>query len=77
MLRALFEATLRDRGVSVDRRTGGPVDGERQRVVEVRAGGRGERPGTVIEVVRPGYALGARIVREAEVVVTDGETREG
>jgi molecular chaperone GrpE len=69
VLRAQLEATLAGRGVTVDRRTGGPIDGERQRVVEVRAAAPGERPGTVVEVVRPGYALGARIVREAEVVV--------
>jgi molecular chaperone GrpE (heat shock protein) len=56
----------------VDRRTGGPVDGERQRVVEVRAPAPGEPRGTVVEVVRPGYALGDKVVRETEVVVADG-----
>lgn len=74
VLHAQLEGALRDRGVGVDRRTGEPFDGERQRVVEVRSPRPGERPGTVVEVVRPGYALGARVVREAEVVVAqDGE----
>jgi hypothetical protein len=77
VLRAQLEGTLHDLGVSVDRRTGGPVDGERQRVVEVRERGPGERRGTVVEVVRPGYALGAKIVREAEVVVADGDLAKG
>jgi molecular chaperone GrpE (heat shock protein) len=77
VLRAQLEGTLHELGVSVDRRTGGPVDGERQRVVEVRERGPGERRGTVVEVVRPGYALGAKIVREAEVVVADGDPAKG
>jgi len=72
VLHAQLEGALRDLGVTVDRRTGGPVDGERQRVVEVRSPRAGERSGTVVEVVRPGYALGPRVVREAEVVVADG-----
>ena len=72
LLRAQLEATLHDLGVEVDRRTGEPLDAERQRVVEVRAAGPNERVGTVIEVVRPGYALGAKIVREAEVVIAEG-----
>ncbi len=71
LLRAQLEGTLRDLGVSVDRRTGAAVDGERQRVVELRRPRPGERRGTVVEVVRPGYALGSRTVREAEVVVAD------
>lgn len=77
VLRAQFEGALRDLGVSVDRRTGGPVDGERQRVVEVRARRPGERPGTVVEVVRSGYALGEKILREAEVVVADEDHARG
>jgi hypothetical protein len=72
LLRAQLEGVLHDLGVEVDRRTGEPVDAERQRVVEVRAAGPNERVGTVIEVVRPGYALGAKIVREAEVVIAEG-----
>ena len=72
LLKAQLEATLHDLGVEVDRRTGEPVDAEHQRVVEVRAAGPTERVGTVIEVVRPGYALGAKIVREAEVVIAEG-----
>ncbi len=75
LLHAQLEETLRDLGVAVDRRTGDPVDAERQRVVEVRAPRPHEREGTVVEVVRPGYALGAKIVREAEVVIAAGSER--
>jgi molecular chaperone GrpE len=77
VLGAQLEGTLRDLGVSVDRRTGEPVDGERHRVVEVRKPGPGYRRGTVLEVVRPGYALDARIIREAEVVVADAPPTSG
>ena len=72
LLRAQLEGALHDLGVAVDRRTGEPVDAERQRVVEVRAPRPQERAGTVVEVVRPGYALGAKIIREAEVVIATG-----
>jgi molecular chaperone GrpE len=75
LLQAQLEGTLRELGVVVDRRTGGPLDGERQRVVEVRAPGPHERAGTIVEVVRPGYALGAKIIREAEVVIAKGGER--
>lgn len=71
VLGAQLEEALRDRGVQIDRRTGEPVDGERQRVVETRRARAGERAGTVVEVVRPGYALGGAVVREAEVVVAE------
>lgn len=69
VLCAQLAGALRDLGVEADRRTGAPLDGERQRVVEVRPPRPGERPGTVVEVVRPGYALGGKIIREAEVVI--------
>ncbi len=75
VLHAQLGGVLRDMGVEVDRRTGGPVDGERQRVVEVRPPRAGEAPGVVVAVLRPGYALGARVLREAEVVVTGGGAR--
>lgn len=75
VLQAQLEGALRDRGVEVDRRTGELVDGDRQRVVETRAAGAGERAGTVVEVVRPGYALGGVVVREAEVVVAEERSR--
>jgi molecular chaperone GrpE (heat shock protein) len=75
LLHAQLEEALLDLGVDVDRSTGDSVDAERQRVVEVRAPLPHERAGTVVEVVRPGYALGAKIVREAEVVVAAGSER--
>jgi len=75
LLQAQLEGALHDLGVAVDRRTGGPIDGERQRVVEVRAPGPHERAGTVVEVVRPGYVLGTKMVREAEVVIATGGER--
>jgi molecular chaperone GrpE (heat shock protein) len=71
LLQAQLEGALGDRGVAVDRRTGEAVDGERHRVVEVRPQRSGERPGTVVEVVRAGYALGSLVVREAEVVTAE------
>jgi molecular chaperone GrpE (heat shock protein) len=75
LLRAQLEGALHDLGVAVDRRAGDPVDAERQRVVEVRSPQPHERAGTVVEVVRPGYALGAKIIREAEVVIAAGSER--
>jgi hypothetical protein len=71
VLQAQLEGALADLGVRVDRRTGEALDGERQRAVEVRAPRAGEAAGSVVEVVRPGYALGAKVVREAEVVVAE------
>ena len=44
-------------------------DAEQHRAVERRAG----LEGRVLEVVRPGYRRGARLVREAEVVVGSGK----
>lgn len=75
LLQAQLETALHDLGVAVDRRTGDLVDAERQRVVQVRSPRPHERAGTVVEVVRPGYALGARIIREAEVVIAAGGER--
>jgi molecular chaperone GrpE len=66
VLRAQLQAALEGLGVSIDRRTGVAVDPEVHRVVEVRKSGPRE---VVVEVVRPGYRLGERVVREAEVVV--------
>lgn len=70
VLKEQLQAALGDLGVTIDRRAGEPVDPERHRVVEVRPPRAGERPGTVVEIVRPGYALGATVVRETEVVAT-------
>jgi GrpE len=73
VLKSQMEGALGELGVSVDRSVGAPIDPHRQRIVEVRAPKPGERSGTVVEVVRPGYAVGATLVREAEVVAA----REG
>ncbi len=70
VLRAQLLAALEGRGVVVDRRTGAPVDPEVHRVVEVRGAGAGRE--IVAEIVRPGYRVGGRLVREAEVVVRRG-----
>lgn len=75
VLQAQLEGALRDLGVTLDRRTGEPLDEERQRAVEVRAPRASEAAGTVVEVVRAGYALGGKVVREAEVVVAQEEER--
>jgi hypothetical protein len=76
VLQAQLHGALNELGVSVDRQLGAPIDPERQRIVEVRAPGLGEQSGTVVEVVRPGYALGATLVREAEVVAARALGRE-
>jgi molecular chaperone GrpE (heat shock protein) len=52
-------------GVEVVRPDGGAFDASRHRAVETRRG-PAER---VLEVVRAGYVVGRRVVREAEVVV--------
>lgn len=69
VLRAQLDAALEARGAAAERRTGIPVDAEVHRVVEVRGESGDER---VVEIVRPGYRLGERMVREAEVVVLRG-----
>lgn len=76
VLQAQLHGALRELGVSVERQIGAPLDPERQRVVEVRTPGPGELSGTVVEVVRPGYALGSTLVREAEVVAARALGRE-
>jgi hypothetical protein len=78
VLQSQLAAAFAELGVTVDRRLGAPVDAERQRVVEVRSPRGAEQAGTVVEVVRPGYALGELTVREAEVVVSrEGPASEG
>jgi molecular chaperone GrpE (heat shock protein) len=72
VLRAQLAAALASRGVTADRRVGVAVDPEVHRVVEVRVRRDSEREGVVVEVLRPGYAAGARLIREAEVVATGG-----
>jgi molecular chaperone GrpE len=68
ILRAQLEQALESQGVRIDRRVGVPMDPRLHRVVEVRPG-RGPE-GTIVEVLRPGYSLGGRVVREAEVAVS-------
>lgn len=73
VLRAQLASALEACDVHADRRTGVAIDPEVHRVVEVRPLRAGERADVVLEVVRPGYAAGGRILREAEVVA--GERR--
>ncbi len=73
VLRAQLATALEGCGVAIDRRTGVAIDPEVHRVVEVRRLRAGERPNEVLEVVRPGYSAGSRMLREAEVVA--GESR--
>ncbi|MEZ4295995.1 MAG: nucleotide exchange factor GrpE [Polyangiaceae bacterium] len=75
VLRAQLGAALESCDVQVDRRTGVPLDPEMHRVVEVRPLRAGEEPDVVLEIVRPGYAAGDRVLREAEVVA--GQVRGG
>jgi molecular chaperone GrpE (heat shock protein) len=77
VLRAQLAAALETCDVVVDRRVGVPVDPEVHRVIEVRAARAGEPEGVVVEVVRPGYAAGGRVVREAEVVAAASLARAG
>jgi molecular chaperone GrpE len=70
VLRDQLAAALRSRGIYIERRLGVEVDPELHRVVGVRPSEPGERQpqGTVLEVIRPGYAIGRRVVREADVI---------
>ena len=72
-LRESRGVTLADLGVAVARPLGAPVDPERHRVVGVQPVGAEEEPGVITAIVRPGYALGEVMVREAEVVATSLE----
>lgn len=72
VLRAQLATALEGCGVAIDRRAGVAIDPEVHRVVEVRPLRAGERPNEVLEVVRPGYSAGARMLREAEVVAGEG-----
>ena len=72
VLAAQLDTALRDAGVEIDREVGVAVDGEAHRVVEARAAGAGDRPGCVLEIVRPGYWLHGRCLREADVVASKG-----
>lgn len=64
-----MKETLGALGAVVDRPIGARVDPERHRVVGVLLSDGEDQAGTILEVVRPGYALGPVVVREAEVVV--------
>jgi molecular chaperone GrpE (heat shock protein) len=55
-------------GVTIVAPESGPVDPELCRVVETRAG---SPEGHVVELVRNGYVLDDRVVREADVVATN------
>lgn len=73
-LRSIFQ----ELEVDVELRSGIPVDPDIHRVVEVRRvapNGTDAPSGTVIEVVRPGYACSGIRLREAEVVAS-GPTDE-
>jgi molecular chaperone GrpE (heat shock protein) len=73
VLRAQLGSALAGVGVEIDRRIGIAVDPEVHRVVELRAGhGSEER---VLEIVRPGYSLDGRVVREAEVAASTPKSR--
>ncbi len=66
---AQLTSALEIAGVAVDLRVGGPVDPDRHRVVETVP--RGDGPGgVVVKIARPGYALGERRIRDADVVAT-------
>jgi len=68
LLRAQLEDALSTWGVSVDRRTGVPVDPSRHRVVDTRPARDGESPDHIVEVVRPVLLCGDQVMREGDVV---------
>lgn len=68
LLRAQLEDALSTWGVSVDRRTGVPVDPTRHRVVDTRPAKDGESADHIVEVVRPVLLCGDRVMREGDVV---------
>jgi molecular chaperone GrpE (heat shock protein) len=68
LVREQLDLALARLGVEVDAPTFGAVDPERHRAVGVRSTGSGKM-GEIVELVRRGYALGSRIIREAEVMV--------
>ncbi|MBI5536637.1 MAG: nucleotide exchange factor GrpE [Deltaproteobacteria bacterium] len=72
VLGSQLDAVLRNAGVEIDREVGVPIDGDAHRVVEARPARPGDQPGTVLEVVRPGYSLLGKRLREADVVAARG-----
>jgi hypothetical protein len=74
VLRDQLAAALVSRGARIELRVGVEVDPELHRVVAIHPApsGQEERDWTVLEVIRPGYALGRRVVREADVVAIGG-----
>ena len=70
LLASQMESVLEARGVQVDRRVGVPVQGDAHRVVETRSGGFAGGEPVVLSVVRPGYSLDGRCLREADVVAS-------
>jgi molecular chaperone GrpE len=69
ILRAQLAGALESQGVLVDHRIGIPFDAHAHRAVGTRPPRGEQREGYVVEIVRPGYAVGSRVVREAEVIV--------
>lgn len=69
LLQRQLASALERSNVELIRPEGGPVDARLHRVVETQRGGG--RPGHVVRVVRPGYQLGSRLLREAEVVAVE------
>lgn len=70
VVRGQLAAALEGRGAIIDRRVGVRLDPEVHRVVEVRSPRAGEAESTILEVLRPGYRIGGRLVREAEVIAS-------
>jgi hypothetical protein len=68
LLKEKLDETLSDLDVDVDRENDCPFDPERHHAVEVHTSPHA-RTSSVIEVVRAGYKLGSRRIREAEVVL--------
>ena len=73
LLEQRLDAALNRLGVTVDREVGCPVEGRRHRVVATVPGAG---PPRVTRVLRPGYAVAGRVLREAEVEASAGPLAE-
>ncbi len=70
LLQSQLETALESRDVHINRRVGVPVHGDTHRVVETTRGTTTAGHSVVLSVVRPGYSLGGRCLREADVVAS-------
>lgn len=73
----LLQSLTRQDVVAIQSAAGTPFDEGIQEAIDVRAVDRHEEDGTVVEVARPGFRYGERLLRPEAVVVGRFETRNG